>query len=102
MSLGDVTQTPVLALLGFWWGQLARRGSPIDKSFSLGLLACVGSAIAGLGVWFQFWLIKLPNHGFIFNSWSVHTLLAQIIITGLIAPLICSWMLLLFRKNLIQ
>ena len=97
MSLGDVTQVPVLVFLGFWWGQLGRRGAPIDRSLTLGLLACIGSVLIGMGIWLQFLLFKIVDHALVFNSWSLHTLLAQVIITSLLAPLICSWLLCIFR-----
>lgn len=99
MSLGDGTQVPVLVFLGFWWGQLGRRGAPIDKSLALGLLACIGTAFVGMGLWIQFFLLQSVDHALVFNSWSLHTLLAQVIITSLIAPLICSWLLLIFRPS---
>ena len=39
LHLGDATEVPVLLLLGWWWGRLGRLGAPIERSFSLGLLA---------------------------------------------------------------
>ena len=97
-SLGDGTQVPVLLLLGFWWGRLGRRGTPIDRSFSLGLLACLGSCLVGLSVWLQLLLKTIPTNTTLFNHWSLHTLLAQVTLTSLMAPIICSWLLVIFRR----
>ena len=98
MSLGGGTQAPALVFLGLWWGQLGRRGAPIDKSFGLGLLAWVGSCLVGIGIWLQFLFSQVLDHPLLFNIWSFHTLFAQVIITSLLAPLICSWLLLMFRR----
>ncbi|NCV92604.1 MAG: rod shape-determining protein MreD, partial [Synechococcaceae bacterium WB7_3xG_012] len=47
LHVGQITQLPALVLLGWWWGRLGRRGSPIERSFNLGLLAALGSLVLG-------------------------------------------------------
>ncbi len=99
--VGDVTQLPILILLGFWWGQLGRRGVLIEGSFNLALLAFLGSVLFGLSVWIQILFLnrELPQH--LLNLWGIHIVLAQAIITGLLAPLVCSFLLLLRRRTLL-
>ena len=99
LSLGDGTQVPALVLLGFWWGWLGRRGSSIDKIFSLGLLACLGSLLVGISFWLQLLITKMSEDHTLFNMWSLNTLLSQVILTGLLAPIFCSWLLLIFRRS---
>jgi rod shape-determining protein MreD len=50
---GGVTQVPALLLLGWWWGRMGRRAPPIQRSFSLGLLALLGTALLGLTLMLQ-------------------------------------------------
>ena len=97
LSLGDVTQVPALVLMGWWWGRIGRRGPPIQRSLNLGLLAWIGSLILGLSVWIQ-WLLLGATEG-LMQSWALQTTLAQALITGLLAPLVGSWQLLLWRRR---
>jgi rod shape-determining protein MreD len=89
---GPVSQLPALALLGWWWGRLGRRAPPIERSFNLGLLALLGTAVLGGSLWLQqLWWGQT-------NATALHTLLAQTLLTGLLAPMLCSLQLLLWRK----
>ena len=83
--------------MGWWWGRIGRRGSPIQRSLNLGLLAWIGSLILGLSMWIQ-WLLLGATEG-LMQSWALQTTLAQALITGLLAPLVGSWQLLLWRRR---
>lgn len=89
---GPLTQIPALALLGWWWGRLGRRGPPIERSFNLGLLALLGSVLLGasLGLQQLWWGLS--------SAAALHTLLAQTLLTALLAPMLCSLQLLLWRQ----
>ena len=94
LHLGQISEVPVLVLLGWWWGRIGRRGSPIERSFSLGLLALMGSALLGASLLLQLhWQGALPLP---LAGW--HTLAAQSLITALLAPLVCSLLLLRWRQ----
>ncbi len=99
ISLGDVTQIPALVILGFWWGRLGRIGIPIEKVFSLGLLGWLGSVLIGLCFWLQLFFFKRPVSVDLFNSWSLHTIFAQSIMTALLTPIVSSRLLLFFRSR---
>lgn len=88
---GPLTQMPVLILLGWWWGRLG-RGRPIRRSLSLGLLALLGTVLLGASLILQQRLWQLQDPA----AW--HTLLAQSLLTALLAPLLCSLQLLLWRS----
>ncbi|MHA3961162.1 rod shape-determining protein MreD [Synechococcus sp. LTW-G] len=94
LHVGHVTQLPALVLLGWWWGLLGRRGSPIERSFNLGLLAALGSLVLG-GSFLLQWRFQgvLPEGG-------LQLLAAQALITALLAPLVCSVLLLRWRQLL--
>jgi hypothetical protein len=92
LNLGGASQVPLLMLLGWWWGRLGRRGLPIERSFSLGLLAMLGSLALGASLLLQFALAgQWPASGW-------HSLLAQSVITALLAPMVCSLLLLRWRQ----
>ncbi len=94
LHLGPVTVVPALAVLGWWWGRLGRRGAPIDRSGSLALLAVLGSLLLGVTVLAQqLWRGELVPA-------AAQILLAQALITGLLAPLVCSLQVLLWRQQL--
>lgn len=97
--LDGATQIPSLILLGFWWGKLGIRGPLLAKSFNIGLLAFLGCLISGISILIQN-VIWLQNDSTILLNASIfHTLLAQSIITGLMAPMACSVALLTFFRN---
>ena len=94
LHLGPASEVPALALLGWWWGRLGRRGVPIERSFSLGLLALLGTGLLGASLLLQqYWLGALPV-----PLVGVHTLVAQSLITALLAPVLCSLLLLRWRR----
>lgn len=94
LHLGSASEVPALALLGWWWGRLGRRGVPIERSFSLGLLALLGTGFLGASLLLQqHWLGALPV-----PLVGAHTLVAQSLITALLAPVLCSLLLLRWRR----
>ena len=128
---GPVTLLPGLVLLGWWWGHLGRRQDSIQASFSLGLLALLGTALLNLTLLLQWALISwravqalpagaegvasasplLPLAGppvalLALPLWrwedlgdvAGRMLVAQTLITALLAPLLCSLQLLLWRQ----
>ena len=94
LHLGNVTEVPALILLGWWWGRLGRRGPLIEQSFNLGLLALLGTALLAASV-----LLQLRLQGAM-PEWpiAVQILVAQCLITALLAPVLCSLQLLRWRQ----
>jgi rod shape-determining protein MreD len=127
---GAVSQIPGLMLLGWWWGRIGRRGPPIQRSFSLGLLALFGSLFLNLTLLLQWglrsWrggvdaarlsiggsvgmagseqglhpaLLALPGwHLQDLAAAGLHVLVAQTLLTALLAPMLCSLQVLLWRQ----
>jgi len=126
-----LTLLPGLLLLAWWWGGLRARQEPIESSFSLGLLAMLGTGLLNLTLLLQWlwigWradgsvpavaegmasgspLLKLagpPAAILALPHWRWDDLasvggtmlLAQTLITALLAPLVCSLLLLLWRQ----
>ncbi len=99
ISLGGISHIPSLMILGWWWGQLGIRRQRIDRSFNLGLLAWIGSFVVGISFWAQILFINFRLENNLMNTWALNTLIAQVIVTGLLAPMISSLLLLFFRKK---
>ncbi len=97
ISLDGTSQIPILMALGFWWGHFGKRGGQIERSLNLGLLAWIGTAAFGLSLWIQ--IVIMQPQGDLTYAWGLKTLLSQSIITSLLAPMVCSWLLLFWRKS---
>jgi hypothetical protein len=89
LHLGQASEVPVLVLLGWWWGRIGRRGVPIERSYNLGLLALLGTLL----LLQLLWRGQLP-----LLTAGLHTLVAQSLLTGLLAPVLCSLQLLRWRR----
>ena len=99
LHLGPITEIPALALLGWWWGRLGRQGPPIERSFNLGLLALLGTALLGASLILQGLLLGWSSAEAWLPAPALHTWLAQTLLTALLAPLLCSLQLLLWRQQ---
>tara|TARA_Y100001968_G_C19413226_1_gene747518 strand:+ start:402 stop:917 length:516 start_codon:yes stop_codon:yes gene_type:complete len=98
-SIGGSSHIPALILLGIWWGYLGKKFPSIDLSLNLGLFAWLGSVIFGLTFWIQIFFLHPLTELTWFHSWAIQTLLIKAFITGLVAPIVCSWLLLIWRNN---
>lgn len=114
---GLVSWLPGLLLLAWWWGPLSTRLPPIERPFSLGLLALLGTVLLNGTLMLQ-WLalgwrfplskgtggpdpIELAQPGWTWQDLTtsgLHVLLAQTLLTALLAPLICTPLLQLWRR----
>ena len=102
LTLDGLTQVPALLVLGWWWGRLGRRASPVQRSFNLGLLAFLGTGVLGLSLMLQ---LLIRGGGVLEPSvqvWGFHTLLCQILVTGVLAPMLVSLQLLIWRRRVPQ
>ncbi len=99
LNLGGASHAPVLFLLGLWWGNVAQRGPKVEGSLKLGLLAWIGSVFLGFSICIQIFLFNngAPFDGFF--VWGLNTLLSKAIITGLLAPIVSSWLLLAWTRR---
>ena len=97
ISVGSASQIPALMFLGYWWSSDKRKNTPLELSLNLGLHALLGSMISGLTIWAQRFFLGALEASPWLHGWALHTLFAQSILTGLLAPIICSWILLTRR-----
>ncbi len=99
INLGSTTNVPALIFIGYWWGRLGREDKFGDKYFVLGFLAWLGSFTSGLSIWAQEMVLFKETYMPFFNIWAFQTVLAGSIMTGLIAPILCSNSIRLFFKG---
>ncbi|BEV35500.1 rod shape-determining protein MreD [Synechococcus sp. M16CYN] len=99
LNLGELSQIPALLVLGWWWGQLGRQGRTIQRSLNLGLLAWIGSVGLGLSLLLQLLICQGGSLHPLMQSWGWQTLWSQALITGLLAPMMVSLQLLLWRTK---
>ncbi|MFN9644534.1 MAG: rod shape-determining protein MreD [Cyanobacteriota bacterium] len=115
---GLVSSIPGLLLLARWWGPLRSRRPAIERPLSLGLLALGGTLLLDLTLMLQ-WLARgwrtpvagadgaAPDPALLAQAgWTwqdlhtagAHLLIAQTLLTALLAPLVCSLLLLLWKR----
>ena len=93
------TQIPGLVLCGIWFGKISISSNVFVAHFKYGLICSIASFLCGSLYFFQI-LIKNWSDTSIFLYFpSIKNIFAQVFITGLFAPLICSSLLILFRKS---
>ena len=99
LSLDGASQIPALLLLGWWWGRLGRRPPAIQRTLNLGLLAWIGSLTVGLSLLLQLLIQEGWSLDPWMSGWGWQTLLCQTLATALLAPMLVSMQLLLWRKR---
>ena len=92
------TQIPGLIICGLWFGRLKTSSNVLVEHFRHGLICAIGSFLCGLLYFSQILLKNIPNNNLFLYFPSIQNIFAQVFITGLLAPLFCSWLLILFKR----
>ncbi len=98
-TIGDVSYVPSFLLLSMLWSTYGLHNKKIQLFLNIGLMAVFGTAFVGFSIWLQKILFYSVLRNNWFHSWSISVLISEVIITGLVAPLFCSWLLLTYKKN---
>ena len=98
-TISDVSYIPSLFILSLVWSQYGLRNKKIEYFLNIGLIAIFGTAFVGLSIWVQKIIIYSVLRNNWFHSWSMYVLISEVIITGLVAPFFCSWILLVYKKD---
>ena len=97
-TVSDTSYVPSLLFLSLIWSQYGLHNKKIELFLNIGLMAIFGTALVGLSIWFQ----KIILYSFLrnnwFHSWSIYVLICEVIITGLVAPFVSSWLLFAYKK----
>ena len=97
--ISGVSYIPSLLILSLACSQYGLHNKKIELFFSIGLMAIFGTALVGITIWLQKILFYTILRTDWFHSWSIYVLISEVIITGLVAPLCSSWLLLAYKKN---
>ena len=95
----NFTQIPGLVLCGIWFGKLSISSNVLLSHFKYGLICSIASFSCGLLYLSQILIKNWSDNSIFFYFHSVKNIFAQVFITGLLAPLLCSLLFRLFQKS---
>ena len=93
------TQIPGLVLCGMWFGKLNPSSNKILGHFKYGLICSIASFLCGSLYFTQILIENLSENSIQFYFSSIRNIFAQVFITGLFAPLLCSLLSSLFQTS---
>lgn len=91
------TQIPGLILCGFLFGRIKLHYGILVGHFRYGLICSFGSFLCGSLYFLQILLKNYSDSNFLLFIPSVKNILAEVFLTGLFAPYICSLLLRIFK-----
>ena len=99
-----LTQIPGLMLCGFWFGRIGKISKSNFLGFKYGLIASIGTFICGFIYFLQLLLnLFIEKSDFWLIAFGIKNIFAQVLLTGLLAPVFCTWLFFLFcRKDQIR
>ena len=93
------TQIPGLAICGFLFGKYNSYKLNNLNKFKYGLICSLGSFICNSLYFCQIIIHNyLEKSNFLFD-YGIKTIFAQLFITGILAPIICTWFFYIFNKK---
>ncbi len=98
-TISDVSYIPSLFLLSLVWSTYGLHNKKIELFLNIGLMAIFGTAFVGFSIWVQKIIIYSVLRNNWFHSWSIYVLISEVIITGLVAPFVCSWLIFAYKRN---
>ncbi len=93
------TQIPGLVLSGIWFGKLSISSNGFIAHFRYGLICSIACFLCNSLYFFQILIKNLSDNNIFFYFSSIGNIFAQVFITGLLAPLLCSLLFVLFQKS---
>ena len=99
ITLDNFTQIPGLILCGVWFGRIKINSDILVGHFRYGLICCLGSFLCGTLYFLQILFKNFSDSTFLLFIPSVQNILAEVFLTGLFAPLICSQLLRIFKYS---
>ena len=95
----NFTQIPGLILCGFLFGRIKLQSDILVGHFKYGLICCFGSFLCGTLYFLQILFKNFSDNTFLLFIPSFQNILAEVFLTGIFAPLICSQLSRMFRVS---
>ena len=95
----NFTQIPGLILCGVLFGRIKFSSNLLVGHFRYSLICCFGSFLCGTFYFIQILVKNLSDSTFLFFIPSFQNILAEVFLTGFLAPFICSQLLKLFISS---
>ena len=92
------TQIPGLGICGVLFGRIKLHNGILVGHMRYGLICSFGSFLCGTIYFFQILFKNFSDNNFLVFISSFKNILAEVFLTGLFAPLICSQLLRLFKS----
>ena len=93
------TQIPGLVLCGIWFGQLNFSTNSLLGHLRYGLICSISSFLCGILYFAQIFIKNFFDLGVLFYDFGIKNIFAQVFVTGLLAPLFCSWLFFIFKME---
>ena len=99
-SLNDdiYTQIPGLMICGLWFGKIGRSKDQFLTKWNYGLISSIGCLFCGLVYFVQVIYFKFPEKSIFWMSYGIKNIFSQVLLTGLLAPIFCSWLYFIFNN----
>ena len=95
----NFTQIPGLILCGFLFGRIKLHSDNVLNHFRFGLICSFGSFLCGTLYFFQILFKNFSDGTFLLFIPSFQNILAEVFLTGLFAPFICSQLFRMFKSS---
>ena len=93
----NFSQIPGLIFCGFLFGRIKLNSDCLVGHFRYGLICSLGSFLCGILYFLQILLKNSSDSNFLLFIPSVKNILAEVFLTGLLAPFFCSQLLRMFK-----
>ena len=95
----NLTQIPGLILCGVLFGRIKSHSDVLVGHLRFGLICSFGSFLCGTLYFLQILVKNYSNSNFLLFIPSVQNILAEVFLTGIFAPFICSKLLRIFKSS---
>ena len=100
ISVGiGVTQIPGLMICGLWFGRISIHSNFVIGHFRYGLICAIGSFLCSTLYLLQILVKTFSENDFLFLNSGIKSIFAEVFLTSLFAPLVCSQLLRVFKRS---
>ena len=95
----NFTQIPGLIFCGVWFGRIKINNDILIGHFRYGLICAFGSFLCGTMYFLQVWIKNFSDSNFFLFISSAQNILAEVFLTGFLAPFFCSQLFRIFKSS---